>query len=87
MCAVAHLAVFVKLGVMAVLLKGDNFWGIKINQQGTKHSCYMGGESTFYLRQSEAATVTLMWLKLTNIISNVEYASYDTMTIWGRFFF
>lgn len=37
----------------------------------------MEGESTFYLRQSEAATVTLMWLKLTNIISNVEYASYE----------
>lgn len=47
----------------------------------------MEGESTFYLRQSVAATIALMWLKLTNIFSNVEYASYDTMTVWGRFFF
>ena len=86
MGAVAYLAGFVKLGVMAVLLKGHNFWGIKMKQQGTKHSCYMEGEMTFYLRESVAATIIIMWLKLTSIFANVEYASSDAMTAWNRFF-
>lgn len=70
---------------MALLLKEDKFWGIKMKQQGMKHSCYMEGEITFYLRESAAATIIIMWLKLTNIFANMEYASSDAMTAWSSF--
>lgn len=44
----------------------------------------MEGEIPFYLRE---ATIIIMWLKLTNIFANVEYASPDAMTAWSSFIF
>lgn len=51
-----------------------------MKRQGTKHSCYMEREITFYLRESAAATIITTRLKETNTFANVEYASSDTMT-------